>query len=974
MLLKTFGGLSIVAPDGTSPSGAAAQRRRLALLAVLAASGEAGVTREKLIGLFWPDTDEARARAALAQALYALKQGLGSDDVVLGNTTLRLNEAALASDVGRFRKAVGERRWEEAAEQWTGPFLDGVVIPGLAEFERWVEIERGALTREAVEVFERLGREATAAGDRPGAVRWWQRRVAADPLGAGGAVGLMEALAAAGDRAAALVHARVYEALVTEQLELPPDPAVVALAERLRAEPAPARPVVGPGPVEQAVPAAGPPTPASAAPPRSLPARVLWREPTAEHRVAARPRRRRIRPVWLVAAGAVAALVGVGLYAALQRAKAGSDPRPAGQVRAVGGFGAIGDDLAPAARALTDMLATNLAQASGLNVVSSSRMYELAALGAADTARALVAAARSAGATDLVEGSVYRVAEGVRLDLRRSSLVTGEVLHAVSVTGADLFAAVDSGTARLLERLGRSAPSRPLADVTTSSLVAYRLYEEGLRALYAGQGPAAFRFFTAALEEDSTFAMAAYYAAQAGGGSSPQYYARLAQAVRLSEHAGERERLLIQWAWADQQDDPSRMALAETLVTRYASEPFAHLHHARAMTAAGRFAEAHAAFRRAIALDRDGRAGQVARRCVGCEARAELAAMLRGLDSLRAAERVARELVRIDRSHLSYHTLAEVLLAQGRLDGALEAIERAGELSPGYDVALNRAIYGLRAGTFDVANAELLRRFRSANPQERADAGWWLQFAWRAQGRLDDAMEVTRALRATDSTWGQRGAAPYIATAMAAVLFEQGRHRPAAALWDSIAVLRTPGLITSRYARHRAWFLTLAATAHAAAGDTAGLAARADTVEMLGRQSAYIRDQRLHHHVRGLLYQVRGRHEEAVEAFRAAVLMPTVGYGRNRQALARSLAALGRHDEGLAALRPLLAGPIDGSNTYLPLTEVREQMAGLFAAAGRADSAAAYAARVAEAWSAADPQFEARRRRMEDLARGGTLP
>ncbi len=69
MLLKTFGGLSIVAPDGTSPSGAAAQRRRLALLAVLAASGESGVTREKLIGLFWPDTDEARARAALAQAL-----------------------------------------------------------------------------------------------------------------------------------------------------------------------------------------------------------------------------------------------------------------------------------------------------------------------------------------------------------------------------------------------------------------------------------------------------------------------------------------------------------------------------------------------------------------------------------------------------------------------------------------------------------------------------------------------------------------------------------------------------------------------------------------------------------------------------------------------------------------------------------------------------------------------------------------
>ncbi len=258
---------------------------------------------------------------------------------------------------------------------------------------------------------------------------------------------------------------------------------------------------------------------------------------------------------------------------------------------------------------------------------------------------------------------------------------------------------------------------------------------------------------------------------------------------------------------------------------------------------------------------------------------------------------------------------------------------------------------------------------RSTNARERGEAAWWLNFLWRAQGRLDDALEVSRTLRAGDSTWGQRGAAPYIATAMAATLYEQGRYRAAAALWDSIAQLRTPGIITSRHARHRAWFLTLAATAHAAAGDTAGLAARADTVEVLGRQSAYVRDQRLHHHVRGLLDQARGRPAEAAEAFRRAVYMPTVGYSRTQQALARALAALGRHDEAIAVLRPLLGGPLDGSNSYLPLTEIREQLAELFAAAGRPDSAAAHAARVVDAWHKADGLFAARRRRMEDLTR-----
>ncbi len=638
MLLKTFGGLAIVAPDGTGPAGAATQRRRLALLAVLAAGGEAGVTREKLLGLFWPDLEEERARAALAQALYALKQGLGSNEIVLGTASLRLNDAVLASDVGRFRRALAGRRWADAAECWTGPFLDGVVLPGLDEFERWAEHERTVLTREAVECLERLAREAQTAGDDAGAVRWWQRRAAADPLAAAGAVGLMEALAAAGDRAAALRHARLYEGLVTAQLDLPPDPAVVALAERLRADPAapapaPTAPLEG---VRGGVPPEAAVTPPQAAPaPASIPipdARAADLVPTSARR----------RVPWLAGAVGVALLASVGGWALLGMSRVPAVRAGGAPLVAVGAFGAFGAELEPAARALTDMVATSLAQVPGLNVVSSSRIYELAARADGDTARALLKAARAAGATDLIDGAVYRVDGGVRLDLRRSSLVSGEVTHAVSVTAPDVFAAVDSGTAHLRQRLGGSGPGRPLADVTTSSLVAYRLYVEGLRAFHEGQGAAAFRLFSSALAEDSTFAMAAYYAALSGEGSRRVFFDRLARALRLAEHAGDRERLLIRSMWAEEQDDPARIPLAETLVTRYASEPFAHLQYGRAMVAAGRFSEALVSLRTAIALDRGAELTLAPGRCVGCEARGELAALLRGLDSLRAAEREAR--------------------------------------------------------------------------------------------------------------------------------------------------------------------------------------------------------------------------------------------------------------------------------------------------------------------------------------------
>ena len=73
--LKTFGGL-VIRRDGAAVAGAGGQRRRVILLAVLAAASERGLSRDKLLGLFWPDADPDRARKNLAQAVYALRKDL----------------------------------------------------------------------------------------------------------------------------------------------------------------------------------------------------------------------------------------------------------------------------------------------------------------------------------------------------------------------------------------------------------------------------------------------------------------------------------------------------------------------------------------------------------------------------------------------------------------------------------------------------------------------------------------------------------------------------------------------------------------------------------------------------------------------------------------------------------------------------------------------------------------------------------
>ena len=105
--LLSLGQLSLVGNDGQPVSNAAAQPRRLALLAVLGRSAPKAVSREKLIAWFWPDADEERGRRSLNQALYALRSELGSEDVLLGQRDLRLNLDLVGLRCGGLRDGHG---------------------------------------------------------------------------------------------------------------------------------------------------------------------------------------------------------------------------------------------------------------------------------------------------------------------------------------------------------------------------------------------------------------------------------------------------------------------------------------------------------------------------------------------------------------------------------------------------------------------------------------------------------------------------------------------------------------------------------------------------------------------------------------------------------------------------------------------------------------------------------------------------
>jgi DNA-binding SARP family transcriptional activator/Tfp pilus assembly protein PilF len=231
--LKTFGGLSLDI-DGTPGTGAAQQRKTLGLLALLAASGHRGLSRDKLIASLWPETDAEHGRGLLKQACYALRRDLQAPDLILGSIQLHLNPAVISSDVESFASALEENDPGRAVSFYTAPFLDGFYLNGGGAFEDWSETERARLAGQCRVALEALSTEASRRGEHRVAADGWRRVLELDPLSSHAALGLMTALDNAGERAEALRCGLAYGELVRSELGADPTPELAEWIEQHR--------------------------------------------------------------------------------------------------------------------------------------------------------------------------------------------------------------------------------------------------------------------------------------------------------------------------------------------------------------------------------------------------------------------------------------------------------------------------------------------------------------------------------------------------------------------------------------------------------------------------------------------------------------------------------------------------------------------------------------------------------------------
>ncbi len=147
----------------------------MALLALIASAPGGAITRDRLLGLLWPDRDERTARHLLADSLYVLRRTLGHAAIVATADSVRLSPDLVSTDVAEFRRALDDKRWSDAVALYQGDFLDGFYVRNAVDFDQWAGSERARLNALAaraasaqVNALESEGRiaEAVVAAER----------------------------------------------------------------------------------------------------------------------------------------------------------------------------------------------------------------------------------------------------------------------------------------------------------------------------------------------------------------------------------------------------------------------------------------------------------------------------------------------------------------------------------------------------------------------------------------------------------------------------------------------------------------------------------------------------------------------------------------------------------------------------------------------------------------------------------------
>jgi len=455
------------------------QRHPLALLALLSTESEGRLTRDKLLGFLWPETDERRARQLLSTAIYRIRRTLGEDTLVSSGDDVTLAAGVVMTDAGDFAAAVEEEAWEEAIKLYAGRFMDGFHLPEAEAFETWLSAQRERYDGMYRRALEALAVRAEERGELREAEEWLRRRGDVDPDAPGPLARRMLLLEALGERSRALELAAAHAARMQREFGAEPEPEVEAVARRLRESPSPA--------------------------PVATPVRPLAAKAARASRDPGSTGRRRL--AWL---GIGAAVIAIASWRLLSR---GGGEAGLLRVVAIPLENRTGDStLAALGMVTADWLTHDLVGSGLVRVIPPSTVRRTLLSGNSVGIEDGIRLARRVGADLAVTGEYYLRGDSLLFRATLSNTETGELLRTVPSVTASRASPLDGVEAmrrrtigvlatvvdRRLSRWAQPASSPP-------SLEAYDVFAAGLDAFFVNDLARAADLFAASYASDTSF-------------------------------------------------------------------------------------------------------------------------------------------------------------------------------------------------------------------------------------------------------------------------------------------------------------------------------------------------------------------------------------------------------------------------------------------------------------------------------------